>query len=78
MKVINNGFSEKIANGEKLQEMFENQKSENNFLEPTRLVDEVANIIRKISIDEPNFVQLNTTVFLKKTVPTKQLLHYML
>lgn len=73
LKVINNGFSEKIANGEKLQEMFENQKSENNFLEPTRLVDEVANIIRKISIDEPNFVQLNTTVFLKKTVPTKQL-----
>lgn len=73
IKTINNGFSEKIGNANKLQAMFENQKSSGIFLEPTRLVEEVKNIIGKITIDEPDFVQLETTVFLKKTVPTKQL-----
>ena len=53
--------------------MFENQKSVGNFLEPTRLVDEVRNIIQKTVIEEPEFVQIDTTVFLKKRVPTKQL-----
>lgn len=73
LEVINNGFSEKIAGAEKLQEMFENQRSFGKFLEPTRLVDEVRNIIQKTAIDEPDFVQIDTTVFLKKRVPTKQL-----
>lgn len=73
LEVINNGFSEKISSANKLQEMFELQKSIGDFLEPTRLVDEVGNIIEKTIIDEPNFVQINTTIFLKKTVPTKQL-----
>ncbi|CAM4077942.1 DNA cytosine methyltransferase [Flavobacterium weaverense] len=73
LEVINNGFSEKIGSANKLQEMFELQKSIGDFLEPTRLVDEVGNIIEKTIIDEPNFVQINTTIFLKKTVPTKQL-----
>lgn len=71
--IINNGFSEKIGSANKLQEMFELQKSIGDFLEPTRLVDEVGNIIRKITIEEPEFVQIETTVFLKKIVPTKQL-----
>lgn len=73
LEVINNGFSEKIGSANKLQEMFELQKSIGDFLEPTRLVDEVGNIIEKTIIDEPNFVQVDTTIFLKKTVPTKQL-----
>lgn len=73
LNTINNGFSEKIADAKKLQEMFEKQESEANFLEPTRLVDELGNIIKKTIVDEPNFVQLETTVFLKKVVPTKQL-----
>lgn len=73
LEVINNGFSEKIGSANKLQEMFELQKSIGDFLEPTRLVDEVGNIIEKTMIDEPNFVQIDTTIFLKKTVPTKQL-----
>jgi DNA (cytosine-5)-methyltransferase 1 len=73
LEIINNGFSEKIGDAQKLQEMFENQKSIGDFLEPTRLVDEVGNIIHKITIEEPEFVQIETTVFLKKRVPTKQL-----
>ncbi|MBP4141766.1 DNA cytosine methyltransferase [Flavobacterium sp. P4023] len=73
LELINNGFSEKIGSANKLQEMFELQKSIGDFLEPTRLVDEVGNIIQKTIIDEPNFVQIDTTIFLKKMVPTKQL-----
>lgn len=73
LKVINNGFSEKIGDAKKLQEMFENQKPIGDLLEPTRLVDEVRDIIQKTAIDEPEFVQIDTTVFLKKRVPTKQL-----
>ncbi|WP_264526066.1 DNA cytosine methyltransferase [Flavobacterium sp. N502536] len=73
IKTINNGFSEKIGDAKKLQVMFENQRSSGILLEPTRLVEEVRNIIEKIAIDEPEFIQIDATVFLKKTVPTKQL-----
>ncbi len=73
LEIINNGFTEKIGDAKKLQEMFENQKSVGVLLEPTRLVDEVGNIIQKTVIDEPDFVQIETTVFLKQRVPTKQL-----
>lgn len=73
IEVINNGFSEKIGSAKKLQEMFETQKSDGVFLEPTRLVEEVANIINSIIISEAEYVQNDTTVFLKKRVPTKQL-----
>jgi DNA (cytosine-5)-methyltransferase 1 len=73
LNVINNGFSEKIGNAQKLQEMFEKQKSIGKLLEPTRLVDEVRNIIQDTIIDEPEFVQIETTIFYKKVVPTKQL-----
>ena len=73
LSIINNGFSEKIGTAQKLQDMFETQKSVNNLLEPTRLVDEVSNIIQKTVIEQPEFIQIDTTVFLKKRVPTKQL-----
>lgn len=73
LKTINNGFSEKIGDAKKLQIMFENQKSSGKHLEPTRLVDEVRDIIQKTVFEETEFVQIETTVFLKKCVPTKQL-----
>ncbi|WP_035675999.1 DNA cytosine methyltransferase [Flavobacterium frigidarium] len=73
LKVINNGFLEKIGSSKELQEMFELQKSIGGLLEPTRLVDELGSIIQNIIIEEPNFTQINTTIFLKNTVPTRQL-----
>lgn len=73
LKVINNGFSEKIGSSQELQEMFELQKSTANFLEPTRLVDEVGNVIQNTKIDETNFIQSDINIFLKNIVPTKQL-----
>ena len=73
LKVVNNGFSEKIGDAQELQEMFELQKSIGGLVEPSRLVDEVGNIIQNIIIEEPTFTQINTTIFLKNTVPTRQL-----
>lgn len=74
IKIINNGFSEKIGNASQLQEMYEVQKSNSIILEPTELVDEVKRIIDKIDIEEPQFVQNGTIVFeSKKIIPTKQL-----
>ncbi len=74
IRIINNGFSEKIGNASQLQEMYEVQKSNNTILEPTELVDEVKRIIDKIDIEEPQFVQNGTIVFQsKKIIPTKQL-----
>ena len=72
--IINNGFYEKIAHGKELQEMFENQKSKNNLLEPTRLVEEVAEIIDNLDIEDEVFVQNEIKIFKKKNVvPVKQL-----
>lgn len=74
IKIINNGFSEKIGKASQLQEMYEIQKSADSILEPTELVDEVKRIIDKINIEEPQFEQNETIVFeSKKVVPTKQL-----
>lgn len=74
IKIINNGFSEKIGKASQLQEMYEIQKSQDSILEPTELVDEVKKIIDKINIEEPQFEQNETIVFTsKKNVPTKQL-----
>lgn len=74
IKIINNGFSEKIGNASQLQEMYEVQKSNNSILEPTELVDEVKKIIDNINIDPPEFIQNGTVIFEnKKVVPIKQL-----
>lgn len=75
IEIINNGFSEKIANAVQLQEMFEIQKSYNNFLEPTELVEEVRRIINLIQIEEIHIVQNEKNIFQNKNIiPTKQLL----
>lgn len=74
IKIINNGFSEKIGNATQLQEMYEVQKSNKSILEPTELVDEIKKIIDKIDIEESQFVQNGTIIFEnKKIIPTKQL-----
>lgn len=71
---INNGFSEKIANGSDLQKMYELQRSEKGFVEPTELIEKVANIISELGIDNEFFVQNNEVIFKQKySVPLKQL-----
>lgn len=74
LEIINNGFSEKIAKGLTLQEMYEKQYSKNDFLEPTQLVEVLNEVINKLSIDHDEFVQNNHTIFKdKESVPLKQL-----
>lgn len=73
VKIINNGFSEKIADKKLLQEMFEKRKSIKNYLEPTRLIDEVANIVNDFSTKGEVFEQSGIKIFKREIVPKKQL-----
>jgi DNA (cytosine-5)-methyltransferase 1 len=74
IEIINNGFSEKIAKARELQEMYELQKSQAQFLEPTELVEEVAKVIEKLNVNEDEFVQNTNVIFKQKEiVPVKQL-----
>ena len=71
--VINNGFTEKIANTTLLQEMYEKQKSLNGFLEPTKLVEEVTKIVARFDKNNELFIQNGSKIFDKEVVPKKQL-----
>ena len=71
--MINNGFTEKIASKELLQEMFEKQKSIKGYLEPTILIDEVAKIASSFARSDEYFTQNGIAIFEKKIVPKKQL-----
>ena len=74
LQIINNGFSEKIANGRELQEMYEIQRSKGSYLEPTQLVEQVENIIDALNINDMTFEQKDIEVFQnKKLIPLKQL-----
>ncbi len=70
---VNNGFSEKIADKKTLQEMYENHKSIKGFLEPTKLVEEVAKIINRFNKANELFIQNGHKIFEKETVPKNQL-----
>ena len=73
IKIINNGFSEKIARNEILQRMYERQKSLDKFLEPTELVDEIKSIIERVGVLDKEINQNKNRIFLhKKNIPLKQ------
>jgi len=74
IKIINNGFSEKIANRETLQKMYEEHQDIGPFLEPTALIENVASLINNINFKEPNFIQNEHQIFTKKIIPKKQVL----
>lgn len=71
--IINNGFTEKIAGTELLQEMYEKQQSLNGFLEPTKLIDAVTKIIDRFDKKNEMFIQNGSKIFDKEIVPKKQL-----
>lgn len=74
VKIINNGFSEKIADAFILQEMYELQTSKGDFKEPTELVSEVNTIIKKINFDNKLLKQKERKIFAHKDkVPMEQL-----
>jgi DNA (cytosine-5)-methyltransferase 1 len=73
LKYINNGFSQKIANAKELQKLYELQKSNSSFTEPTELVDNIQELIEKLNIENIEVVQNNIKLFKHKDkVPVKQ------
>lgn len=71
---VNNGFSKKIAPAKELQNMYEEQSSENHWLEPTELVEEVSRLIDNSRTKNVIFKQEDQTIFIKEAVPFNQLL----
>jgi len=73
LKYINNGFSEKIGNANELQKLYELQKSNTKYTEPTELVDLVQEIIDELKIENVEIEQKKLIVFKhKEKVPVKQ------
>lgn len=73
LKYINNGFSERIGNANELQELYELQKSNTKYTEPTELVDLVQELIGKLDIENIEVEQKEIKVFEhKEKVPVKQ------
>ena len=74
ISIINNGFSDKIASGSIIQNMYENQKSIGKYKEPTELVNEIGNILSSVKVKNEKIIQGKTKIFkYKDEIPTKQL-----
>ena len=76
IKIINNGFSEKIADSSLMQKMYEQQKCENGKREPTRLMDDLKKIINDFELDRDIYIQnqSNAIFKFKDKIPMKQIL----
>ena len=73
LKYINNGFTEKIGNAIELQKLYEQQKSNKRYTEPTELVNLVQEVIDKLEIENLEIEQTKFKVFkYKEKVPVKQ------
>jgi DNA (cytosine-5)-methyltransferase 1 len=73
LKYINNGFSEKIGNAKELQKLYETQKSNSKYTEPTELVDSIQELIENLNIENIEVEQNKNKVFKHKDkVPVKQ------
>ena len=73
--MINNGFSYRIADAEKLQMMYEDQQNHGRYLNPVELVDAIGELINALEITSPIYEQKDYRPFnQKKLVPKKQLM----
>ena len=71
---MNNGFKDKIAYNDILQEMYEHQLSKGEYLEPTLLVEELCYIINSLELQNEVLDLSGLQIFKNKTeVPLKQL-----
>ena len=74
LKYINNGFSDKIGKAQEMQKLYELQKSNSKYIEPTELVDSIQELIVKLNIENIEVEQNQLKVFKHKDkVPIKQL-----
>ena len=73
MKTINNGFSDKVGSAKELQEMYEQQFSQGDLLEPTLLVEKIGELIENIKFQQEDLIQKGMIIFEYKTkIPMKQ------
>ena len=74
LKIINNGFTEKIGTSKDLQKYYELQISNYSVAQPTELVEEITHILNQIEFKQNEFEQNGTVVFKHKNrIPVKQL-----
>jgi len=74
LRYINNGFTERIGNANELQNLYEQQQSNERYTEPTELVDLVHDVINKLEVENVEIDQVELKVFKHKDkVPVKQL-----
>ena len=64
---------EKIAKSDKLQELYELQKSLEDHLEPTELIEEVGRLIDQFKFATPNFKQNGIIIFDEKIDKTSDI-----
>lgn len=72
LKYINNAFSVKIGKAKELQMLYEQQKSSNQFIEPTELVDLVQEKINSFNIENKEIEQGYKVFKHKDKIPLKQ------
>lgn len=73
LHILENKLIKKIANASLNQEMYENQKSIENYIEPTELVDKISEILEKLQIEEKEINQNKENIFkYKSNIPIKQ------
>jgi len=74
LKIMKNGFSEKIGSSKELQKYYELQTSNCSISEPTELVEEVNYILNQIEFENTVFIQNEVVIFKhKEVIPIKQL-----
>ncbi len=74
LRIINNGFTDKIGSSKELQKYYELQVSNCSLSEPTELVEEINYVLKQIKFKNTEFEQKETTIFKhKKIIPIKQL-----
>ena len=74
LEIVNNAFSEHIADGKTMQVLYEQQRDQKNYMEPTALVEKLANIIDRCCA-KGLFAQKDHVIFPdKETVPQSQVM----
>jgi DNA (cytosine-5)-methyltransferase 1 len=73
IKLINNGFSSKVASKDILQDMYEKQTSVDSYYNPIKLIEELKSIIDEFDQNDEMFIVANSKVFKKEKVSKKQL-----
>lgn len=75
IEVINNGFSQKIADAHKLQFLYENHQNQGEYLNPIELIDFAREIIDKYGRQAVVYEQTDNQIFkYKKSIPQKQVM----